>query len=176
MPDHIRFIGNGKLAGLPFPLLVFILFEAIISVYLNHSLTGFNIFMYGSNPVATFFSGVSNHKVIIQTYALSGIYCGAAALVMMSRFNSAKAGYGESYLLVTILAAVFGGVKSEGGFGQVSGLVLSLIILQIISNGLNILGISSFLTIALWGLIMIAAMIIHFVVEKRTSLKLSLSE
>jgi simple sugar transport system permease protein len=176
MPEAVRFIGNGKIAGVPFPLLIFILFAFIMSVYLNHSSTGFNIFMYGSNPIATFFSGVSNNKVIIQTYALSGLYCGAAALVMMSRFNSAKAGYGESYLLVTILAAVLGGVKSEGGFGQVSGLVLSLIILQIISNGLNILGISAFLTIALWGLIMIGAMIIHFLIEKRTSLKLSLTE
>ncbi|HAK45310.1 MAG TPA: sugar ABC transporter permease [Spirochaeta sp.] len=173
MPNAIRFIGNGTIAAVPFPLLIFALFAAIMSVYLNHTSTGFNIFMYGSNPIASFFSGTSNTKVIIQTYVMSGLYCGAAALVMMSRFNSAKAGYGESYLLVTILAAVLGGVKSEGGFGQVSGLVLSLVILQIISNGLNLLGVSSFMTIAIWGLIMIAAMVIHFLVEKRTRLKLS---
>lgn len=173
MPNAIRFIGNGTIAAVPFPLLIFALFAAIMSVYLNHTSTGFNIFMYGSNPIASFFSGTSNTKVIIQTYVMSGLYCGAAALVMMSRFNSAKAGYGESYLLVTILAAVLGGIKSEGGFGQVSGLVLSLVILQIISNGLNLLGVSSFMTIAIWGLIMIAAMVIHFLVEKRTRLKLS---
>ncbi len=175
MPNAISFIGNGTIAAVPFPLLIFILFAAIMSVYLNHTSTGFNIFMYGSNPVATFFSGTDNTKVIIQTYIMSGLYCGVAALVMMSRFNSAKAGYGESYLLVTILAAVLGGVKSEGGFGQVSGLVLSLIILQIISNGLNLLGVSSFMTIAIWGLIMIGAMVIHFLVEKRNRYKLSLN-
>ena len=173
MPDPICFIGNGTISFIPFPLLIFILFAVIMSVYLNHTSTGFNIFMYGSNPIATFFSGTDNTKVIIQTYIMSGLYCGVAALVMMSRFNSAKAGYGESYLLVTILAAVLGGVKSEGGFGQVSGLVLSLVILQIISNGLNLLGVSAFMTIAIWGLIMIAAMIIHFLVEKRAQLKLS---
>ena len=174
MPDPIRFIGNGTIAFIPFPLIIFIVFAGIMSIYLNHTSTGFNIFLFGSNPIATFFSGTNNNKVIIQTYVMSGLYCGVAALVMMSRFNSAKAGYGESYLLVTILAAVLGGVKSEGGFGQVSGLVLSLIILQIISNGLNLLGVSSFMTIAIWGLIMIAAMIIHFLVEKRTQFKLSM--
>lgn len=173
MPDPIRFIGNGTVLAVPFPLLIFILCAIIMSVYLNHTSTGFNIFMFGSNPVATFFSGTNNTKVIIQTYVMSGLYCGAAALVMMSRFNSAKAGYGESYLLVTILAAVLGGIKSEGGFGQVSGLVVSLVILQIISNGLNLLGVSSFMTIAIWGMIMIAAMVIHFLVENRTSSKLS---
>lgn len=173
MPDAIRFIGNGTVAFIPFPLLIFALFAAIMSIYLNHTSTGFNIFMYGSNPIATFFSGTDNTKVIIQTYVMSGLYCGVAALVMMSRFNSAKAGYGESYLLVTILAAVLGGVDSDGGFGQVSGLVLSLVILQIISNGLNLLGVSSFMTIAIWGLIMIAAMVIRFLVEKRASHKLS---
>lgn len=173
MPAAISFLGNGTIAFIPFPLIIFVIFAFIMSAYLNHTSTGFNIFMYGSNPIATFFSGTDNTRVIIQTYVMSGLYCGVAALVMMSRFNSAKAGYGESYLLVTILAAVLGGIKSEGGFGQVSGLVLSLVILQIISNGLNLLGVSSFLTIAIWGLIMIAAMVTHFLVEKRTQFKLS---
>lgn len=173
MPDFIRFIGNGKVAGVPMPLVIFTVFALLMSFYLNHAPTGFNIFMFGSNPVATFFSGVNNGKLVIKTYIISGFYCGVAALVMMSRFNSAKAGYGESYLLVTILAAVLGGVKSEGGFGSVKGLVLSLVILQIMSNGLNLLGVSSFLTVAFWGLIMIGTMIIHFMIEQRSFRKLS---
>lgn len=176
MPDFIRFIGNGKVAGIPMPLIIFAFFALLMSFYLNHTPTGFNIFMFGSNPVATFFSGINNGKLIIKTYMISGLYCGAAALVMMSRFNSAKAGYGESYLLVTILAAVLGGVKSEGGFGKVKGLVLSLVILQIMSNGLNLLGVSAFLTVAFWGLIMIGAMIVHFLIEQRSLQKLKLGE
>jgi simple sugar transport system permease protein len=173
MPDFIRFIGNGTVIGIPMPLIIFILFAGLLAFYLNHTSTGFNIFLFGSNPVATFFSGVNNTKVIIQTYVLSGLYCGVASLIMMSRFNSAKAGYGESYLLVTILAAVLGGIKSEGGFGQVSGLILSLVILQIISNGLNLLGVSSFLTVAFWGLIMIAAMVIHFLTSRNSQNRIS---
>ncbi|OQY52020.1 MAG: sugar ABC transporter permease [Desulfobacteraceae bacterium 4572_89] len=173
MPDSIKFIGNGKVAGIPMPFILFVVFAFLMAGYLNHTATGFNIFMFGSNPIATFFSGTNNKRVIIETYMISGLYCGMAAIIMMSRFNSAKAGYGESYLLVTILAAVLGGVKAEGGFGRVKGLVLSLIILQIMSIGLNLLGVSAFLTIAFWGLIMITAMIIHYILEQRSLLRLS---
>jgi len=167
MPKAVIFIGNGIFLGIPVPLYIFAFFAWMMAFYLNHTATGFNIFLFGSNSIATFFSGVNNKKVIIQTYMLSGLYCGVAALVMMSRFNSAKAGYGESYLLVTILAAVLGGVKSEGGFGSVRGLVLALVILQIVANGLNLLGVSSFLTVAIWGFIMITVMVIHFMNGKK---------
>ena len=176
MPDLIRFIGNGKVVGIPMPLIIFAIFAFLMASYLNHTSTGFNIYMFGSNSIATLFSGVNNSKVIIKTYMISGLYCGVAAIIMMSRFNSAKAGYGESYLLVTILAAVLGGVKSEGGFGRVKGLVLSLIILQVMSIGLNLIGVSAFLTVALLGLIMIGAMISHFIIEQRDLLKLSVSK
>lgn len=176
MPDFIRFIGNGKIVGIPMPLIIFAIFAFLMASYLNHTATGFNIYMFGSNSIATFFSGVNNGKVIIKTYMISGLYCGVAAIIMMSRFNSAKAGYGESYLLVTILAAVLGGVKSEGGVGRVKGLVLSLIILQVMSIGLNLIGVSAFLTVAFWGLIMIGAMISHFIIEQRSLLKLSVEK
>ncbi len=176
MPDFIRFIGNGKVVGIPMPLIIFAVCAFLMASYLNHTATGFNIFMFGSNPIATLFSGVNNGKVIIKTYMISGLLSGVAAIIMMSRFNSAKAGYGESYLLVTILAAVLGGIKSEGGFGRVKGLVLSLIILQVMSLGLNLLGVSAFLTVALWGLIMIGAMISHFIIEQRDLLRLSVEK
>jgi len=81
---------------------------------------------------------------------------------MMSRFNSANAAYGESYLLITILAAVLGGVDPFGGFGRVMGLVLALIILQVISSGLNLLGLSAHLTLAIWGAILILVMAVGY--------------
>jgi simple sugar transport system permease protein len=81
---------------------------------------------------------------------------------MMSRFNSAKADYGESYLLMTVLASVLGGVSAAGGFGRVSGLVLALVILQLVSSGLNLLNVNPFLTIAIWGMILILVMVVNY--------------
>jgi ribose/xylose/arabinose/galactoside ABC-type transport system permease subunit len=87
---------------------------------------------------------------------ISSLLAAIAGVVMMSRFNSANASYGESYLLVTILAAVLGGVSPSGGFGKMGGLVLALVILQLISTCFNLLDFSQFLTLAIWGGILIA--------------------
>ncbi len=166
-PESVRFIGNGVFLGIPFPLILFALLAALVSLVLNRTPTGFNIYMFGSNETATRFSGGSNRSIIMKTYILSGLLSGFAALIMISRFNSAKAGYGSSYLLVTILAAVLGGVSSEGGFGRVSGLILSLVTLQIISSGLNLLRVSSFMTIAIWGFVMILVMVVNYYIDLR---------
>ena len=166
-PDAIRFIGNGTIAGIPFPLIIFAILAALTALILNRTPTGFNIYMYGSNETATLFSGGNNRRIIMRTYLISGLLSGFAALIMISRFNSAKAGYGSSYLLVTILAAVLGGVSSEGGFGRISGLILALVTLQIISSGLNLLRVSSFMTIAIWGFTMILVMVVNYYIDQR---------
>jgi simple sugar transport system permease protein len=165
-PPAMLFIGNGVIFGIPIPILVFIACAAVMSVILNHSALGTRIYLIGSNPTACFFSGVNNKAVLIRTYIISGLYAGIAAIVMISRFNSAKADYGESYLLMTVLASVLGGVSAAGGFGRVSGLVVALIILQFISSGLNLLGVSNFLTIALWGSVLILVMIVQHLIAQ----------
>ncbi len=170
-PDAIRYIGNGTFFLIPFPLLIFIVMVLIMSVILNKTATGFGMYMIGSNDIATKFSGISNANVLMKTYVISGLYSGVAALVMISRFNSARAGYGDSYLLVTILAAVLGGVSSEGGFGRVSGIVVALITLQMISSGLNLMRVSSFMTTALWGILMITVMIINYLIDQRKGIR-----
>jgi simple sugar transport system permease protein len=165
-PNAIAFIGNGSIARIPMPLIIFIICTFIIAVILNKTALGFSIYMIGSNPVATYFSGINNRAVLMKTYALSGLLAGVASFIMISRFNSAKSGYGDAYLLITILAAVLGGTSTIGGFGKVSGLVLSLIILQIISSGLNLLGVSTFLTLSIWGITIILVMTANFFSER----------
>ncbi len=166
LPNAVRFIGNGVVLGIPMGTIIFALCAGIMALILNLTVLGFNIYMVGSNPTASNFAGVNNTAVLIKTYIISGLYAGIAAMIMISRFNSAKAGYGESYLLVTILASVLGGTSAAGGFGKVSGLVMSLIILQIASSGFNLLGVSAFLTIAFWGFIIILVMVVNFISAK----------
>jgi simple sugar transport system permease protein len=163
-PPAFLALGNGNLLGIPVPILIFLGCAAVISIILNQTALGTRIYLLGSNPTACFFSGVNNKTVLIRTYVLSGLLAGVAAIIMISRFNSAKADYGESYLLMTVLASVLGGVSASGGFGRVSGLVVALIILQFISSGLNLLGVNNFLTIALWGSVLILVMIIQYLI------------
>jgi simple sugar transport system permease protein len=162
-PPAIRFIGNGQVLGIPMPMIIFLLCAGLMALLLNRMRLGVNIYMIGSNPIATRFSGINNARVLLMTYIISGLYSGLAAIVMMSRFNSAKADYGESYLLMTVLASVLGGTSAAGGSGTVLGLVIALIVLQVVSSGLNLLGVSNFLTLAIWGVILIGVMAVnHF--------------
>lgn len=160
-PPSFLFIGNGTLGPIPMPLAVFIICGAIMAVSLKLLPLGSQIYMYGSNPVATEFSGVNVKKMLLKTYAFSGFFVGIAAILLTSRFNSAAAGYAESYLLQAVLIAVLGGVNPNGGAGRVTGVALSLIILQVVASGLNLLRISSYLNMALWGLILLLAVAIR---------------
>jgi simple sugar transport system permease protein len=155
-PEPIVFIGNGAVLGIPVALLVFAAAALPLAIMLNRSPLGAAIYMTGSNERATRFSGIQTRRVILKVYLISSLLAAVAAVVMMARFNSANASYGESYLLVTILAAVLGGINPMGGFGKVSGLVLALVMLQIISSAFNFLNFSAFLTLAIWGGILIA--------------------
>jgi ribose/xylose/arabinose/galactoside ABC-type transport system permease subunit len=157
-PREFLFIGNGVVLGIPFPLIIFLICAVILSVLLNRTPLGIGIYMLGSNPIATLFSGINVRSILLRNYLISGFLAGIAALIMISRFNSAKADYASSYLLVTVLVSVLGGINPAGGFGKITGLVLALVILQMISSGFNLLRVSSYLTIAMWGTILIVVM------------------
>ena len=158
-PPAFLYIGNGKLLGLPFPLIIFSIAAITLGYIMRQTPFGLEIYMFGTNETATRFSAVNVTRVLMKSYIISGLLSALAAVVMISRFNSAKSDYGESYLLITILAAVLGGTSVYGGFGKVTGLVLALVILQIISSSLNLLQVNTFFTKAIWGLILIAVMI-----------------
>ena len=154
-PEEYQFLGNGVFIGIPIPFIIFLVLALFVSIILRKTPFGIANYLIGSNEKATRFSGVNIKKILITTYALSGLLCGIASTIMISRFNSAKTGYGSSYLLITILISVMGGVDPSGGFGQISGIVLALFILQMISSAFNFLGISSHLTIAIWGVLLL---------------------
>ncbi|MFG0802730.1 ABC transporter permease [Leclercia sp. GLN_9] len=155
-PDTILVINSTNILGVPLPLLVFLAVVAVLWVILEKSAFGRTIYLIGSNAQATHYSGINTRKTLMWVYILSSVLCVIAALLMMSKLNSAKASYGESYLLVSILAAVLGGVNPDGGFGKVFGMVMALILLQMLESGLNILGVSSYITMALWGGLLLA--------------------
>lgn len=154
-PAALLILGNGSVLGIPMPLILFSIFAIGLWAMLEHTPLGRTIYLIGSNEKASRFSGINTQKTLMWVYVVSSILCWVAALIMMAKFNSAKAGYGESYLLVAILASVLGGINPDGGFGRIIGVCLALIVLQTLESGLNLLGVSSYLTMALWGGILI---------------------
>ena len=154
-PEEYQYLGNGLFLGIPIPFLIFLGLAIFVSILLRRTPFGIANYLIGSNEIATRFSGINVNRTLVKIYALSGLLCGIASTIMISRFNSAKAGYASSYLLITILISVLGGVNPYGGFGRIGGLVLALFIMQLVSSTFNFLGLSSHLTIAIWGLLLL---------------------
>lgn len=155
-PAPMVYVGNGSVLHIPVVMLIFAAVAFLMAVVLGRSAFGQTLRMIGSNEPATRFSGIDTRRKLVRAYVISALLAATAGVVMMARFNSANAAYGESYLLVTILAAVLGGISPAGGFGKVAGLIIALIVLQLISTAFNLLGFSQFLTLAIWGAILLA--------------------
>lgn len=165
-PEVFMGLGSGTVVGIPVPFIIFVIVAFLVSVLLNRTRQGFNMYMVGSNPTVSKFSGVNNTKVLINTYVLTAVLAGLASLIMISRANSMRPGYGTAYLLQAILVAVLGGTDPDGGFGTVKGLVMGIIILQITQSGLNIMSFSPFFKKFIWGFALLAIMVINFLLHK----------
>lgn len=165
------FIGDGDVLGLPIPLLIFAVAAALISVVLNKTTFGYRLYMLGTNATAARFSGINNDSILIKTYMLSGVLAAVAGVIFLARNNSAKADYGDSYVLLVVLISILGGVDYMGGFGKISGLVLAVLSLQFLSTGLNMLLFqysgSNFFKEFAWGAVLLLVMVINQVSARR---------
>lgn len=167
-------IGNKNVFNfLPMPLIIYIIIAVVIGVMLAKSRFGTKLYMLGTNPNAARFSGLNNARIIITTYAISGLLSAFAGLIMMARSNSAKADYGAAYTLQCVLIAVLGGVNPNGGFGTVQGVTVAVLILQILSSGLNMFEhVSNFYRDLIWGAVLILVLIFDYVINKYEQKKL----
>lgn len=161
-PDFIQPLGHGSWLGIPIPLIVLLGCVLVWHVLLTRTKLGFNTYMIGSNIEAARYSGVSTRRVVILVYTLSGAMCAIAGIVMMARFNSVRVGHGESYLLITVLACFLGGINPFGGFGRVIPVFVALVVLQLLSSGLNLMGANQHLATAVWGLLLVGVMILRW--------------
>lgn len=157
-PDFMNVLGHGSLAGIPVPLLLFIAAAIVWHVMLRQTKHGFSVFMIGSNIRASEYSGLPTKRTLTLLYAISGMICAVAGILMAARFNSVRVGHGEALLLVTVLACFLGGVDPFGGFGRVLPVCIALVTLQMLSSGLNLLGANQHLSTAVWGLFLIIVM------------------
>ena len=171
LPILFSKIGNKTLLGfLPVPFLVYTAAAIMIGILLSKTRFGKQIYLIGTNPTASLFSGMNNTMIIIKTYMISGILSSVAGMIMMARVNSAKADYGSSYTLQCVLIAVLGGVHPEGGFGKITGVTMAILILQILSSGLNMFeNVSNFYRDVIWGGVLILVLIMNYVISRRNT-------
>lgn len=165
LPPQYGEIFAGKVFGaIPMPLIVFLLAAIIIGFMLAKTTYGTKLRLLGTNPTAAKLSGLNTTAILLKTYILSGMTAAAGGLVMLANYNSAKADYGSTYTLLTVLIVVLGGVNPNGGSGRIIGVILSVFTLQILSSGLNMFpNISNFYRPLIWGSVLLIVIVAdHF--------------
>jgi len=162
-PEYMNVLGHGSFLGIPVPMIVFLLAALVWHIMLKRTKHGFSVYMIGSNIEASEYSGLHTKRTLVMIYAISGMICAIAGILMAARFNSVRVGHGEALLLVTVLACFLGGIDPFGGFGRVLPVVLALMILQALSSGLNLIGANQHLSTAVWGLFLIGVMALRWV-------------
>lgn len=159
--DAYAMIGTGYLFGIiPLPVVYMILLIILFSVILRKTRFGTYVYAVGGNRESARLSGVPIKKVEILVFTLTGVLAAFAGIVLSSRMYSGQPSAGDGYEMDAIAACVLGGVSMSGGVGNVSGTVIGAIVIGIISNGLNLMGVSSFWQLVVKGIIILVAVII----------------
>lgn len=154
-PELLSQIGNGLLLGVPISFLIFVGAAGLIAALLKFTPFGLWLMLMGTNPKAATFAGFPKARVLIATYATSGLLAGLAGVIIAARNVNVKWDYGTSYLLIAILIAVMAGVRPEGGYGRVICVVMATIALQLMSSLLNFGGLSNFVRDFAWGALLL---------------------
>lgn len=168
LPIQLSGMINADIVGVPITALIFVVCAIIIDFILSRTSLGYKIRMLGTNPKATIFSGLNNVKLTIITYMMGGILASIAGIIMLGRFNSAKADYGASYTMQSILIAVMGGIDPNGGKGNIKGVVVAVLIIQMVSSWLNMYeNISNFYRQIIWGVLLIFVLIFNYYISSK---------
>ena len=159
LPAAFKLLSKGTPLGLPNMVIIALIVAVTVYYFLNHTRTGRDIFAVGSNPDAAQYSGIRKQRIIFLVYMLSGIMAGLAAVLWVSRFESAQTNTALGFELQTVAASVVGGVSISGGVGTVPGVMLGALLLGIIQNSLTLIRISPFWQLAAQGLLILFAVI-----------------
>ena len=163
-----QFLGQGYIVGIPFPVIIMFIVFIVLYVLLHKTAFGKSVYAIGGNEKAAYISGVKLNKVKIIIYSISGIMASISGLIITSRLSSAQPTAGASYEMDAIAAVVLGGTSLSGGKGRILGTLIGALIIGVLNNGLNIIGVSAFWQQVVKGVvILIAVLIDRFKVVKQ---------
>lgn len=157
LPKAFRYIGNGKVAGIPFAIIVMLVLTLVFGFILSKTKLGTSIYACGSNLESARLSGINTKKTLITVYVFSGFLAACAGVILTSRIASGQPGAGMGYELYAVASAVIGGTSLAGGEGIISGTLIGALVIGVLRNGLNLMGVSAFVQEILIGVVIILA-------------------
>lgn len=173
-PKVVSRFANDNILLVPASFYLFIAVCFLLWIVMEKTRTGYEIYLYGESPKVSRYCGLDNNRTLLKAYGICGIMAALSGMIMMSRFNSVKVGYGSTYQLLAILVAIMGGVHPNGGRGNVLCVVFSVLTLQCITSGFNILNFSNYVRNIIYGVVLILVMVFYVaypVIVSRRALK-----
>jgi ribose/xylose/arabinose/galactoside ABC-type transport system permease subunit len=167
LKGHLAWLGSGSLLGIPVPVLVLFILMILTHFILKFTKYGRRLHLIGANEEMAYLSGIAVDQYKIINYTIAGFITGVATLVLVARLGNILAGSGNGYEFRALSAAIIGGVTFEGAIGDVPGVFLGAILLGVVSNAMNVLGVSAFYQTAVMGLIIVVAVTISNINKKK---------
>ncbi|WP_232819264.1 ABC transporter permease [Saccharospirillum mangrovi] len=160
LPESFSFFGRGTLFGVQTPIVIMLLVYLVAWVVLHKTPVGRYIYAIGGNEEATRLSGVRVNRYKVLVYSISGCTAAISGLVLTSRLMSGQPNAGVAFELDAIAAVVIGGTAIAGGRGAIIGTLVGAMLLGVLNNGLNMIGMSPYAQTVIKGFIILVAIYI----------------
>jgi len=165
--EAFKGIYSNKILGIPVPIVILVLVSVIMYLLLHWTKFGRYIFAVGGNVNAAIASGVSEFTTKVGVYTVSGLLAGIAAIIFTAKTGSAQSNIGIGYETDAVAACVLGGTSFAGGIATIPGVLMGIFIVGFIYNGMNLIGVSSYYQSIVKGCIIIGAVLLDMVMNKR---------
>lgn len=155
----LKLVGRGNIYRIPIPVILLLVIFAGFYFLLNKTTFGRAVYATGSNWKCAKLAGININKTKIIVYAISGFMSALSGLILLSRLGSAQPTLGSGYELDAIAAVALGGTSMSGGRGKIYGTLIGVLIIAVLNNGLNILGVSSYYQDVIKGFVILVAVL-----------------
>ena len=156
-PASFKTIGQGKIGPIPVCVIIMIVAVAVGWFLLNKTYFGRYVYSLGGNEEATRLAGVNTRKVRMLIFLIAGLFVGVSAIVLTARTGSASAGIAADAMFSCFTACILGGISFSGGGGNILNVIVSVLILGVLSNGMQMMGASIYAQYIAKGILLVAA-------------------
>ncbi|MCK5517455.1 MAG: ABC transporter permease [Desulfobulbaceae bacterium] len=160
LTPEFRWIGTGDILGIPLPVILLALVFLLSWLILSYTRFGRHIYAAGGNPQAAKVSGINVSRIQLIVYMISGMLSGLAGMILAARTGSALTQAGIAYELDAIAAVVIGGTSLSGGVGKVTGTLIGALLIGVMNNGLDLMGVASYYQQVIKGMLIVAAVML----------------
>ncbi|MCP4381922.1 MAG: ABC transporter permease, partial [Hyphomicrobiales bacterium] len=169
LDGKFQVLGRSRLFEIPTPVYIFITVCITFALILRYTVFGRRLFAVGENNQTAYLAGINVILFKIKVYAIHGALVGLAATILVSRIGVGAPNMAVGLELQTIAAAVVGGAALAGGRGSIFGSFLGVVFLGVISNSMNIIGVSTFWQYIMLGIVVIGAVISGSLTKNRSN-------